>query len=360
MKDLIEIFQVENLMLRVLLQAAAIVAAGYVLSKLFHLIVKIIQHRITSKTETDLDDRIIGVLEKSVQRIINATALYIAVGRIEDVYHGKWTLYLDGAFFVIMVIFITMLMSSLVKAVMEWYVAVIAVRTQSQVDEELVPLVKRVANLLLYSIGLVVCLDHFHIDIKALVVSLGVGSFAIAFAAQETLANMIAGFVIMVDRPFRAGDRIRILSSQQVGDVLKVGLRSTKILDFDNNIVMIPNAQIIKNEIINYSYPEISTRLRIEVGVAYGSDVEKVKKILVDVCESFDEVLKEPKPSAYLLGFGESSLQMIVVGRVRDYKTLFDVSDAVRAKIYEEFNKRGVEFPFPQRVVHVKDQSRLE
>jgi MscS family membrane protein len=357
MSDWFEIFQVENLTLRILFQATAIIAAGYVISKIVHLIVRIIQLKITSKTETDLDDRIIGVLEKSVQRIINVTALYIAAMRIEAVYQGTWTHYLDGAFFVIMVVFITMLLSGIVKVIMEWYVAVIGVRTQSQVDDELVPLVKRVANMLLYSIGLVICLDHFHIDIKALVVSLGVGSFAIAFAAQETLANMIAGFVIMVDRPFRAGDRIRILSSQQIGDVLKVGLRSTKILDFDNNIVMIPNAQIIKNEIINYSYPEVATRLRIEVGISYGSDLDKAKKILTDVCKSFDQVMKEPKPAAYLLGFGESSLQMIVVGRVKHYKDVFDTADAVRAKIYDEFNRQGIEFPFPQRVVHLKNQS---
>ena len=357
MNNWFEIFQIENLMIRVLVQAAAIVAGGYIVSRIVHVIVKIVEHRIVSKTETDLDDRIISVLEKSVQRIINVSALYIAAGRIEQVYHGKWTLYLDGAFFVVMVVFITMLFSGIVKAVMEWYVTVIAARTESQVDDELVPLVKRIANLLLYSIGLAICLDHFHIDIKALVVSLGVGSFAIAFAAQETLANMIAGFVIMVDRPFRTGDRIRILSSQQIGDVIKVGLRSTKVLDFDNNIVMIPNAQIIKSDIINYSYPEVSTRLRIEVGIAYGSSIEKVKEILIDVCASFDSVLSEPGPAAYILGFGESSIQMVVIGRVRHYKDLFDTTDAVRAKIYEEFNKQGIGFPFPQRVVHVKNQS---
>ncbi len=355
MADWSDIFVIDNPTLRILVQALSIVVAGYFLSKIVHLIVKIIQRRITSKTETDLDDRVIAVLEKSVQRIVNATALYIAVGRVEVVYHGKWTMYLDGAFFVIMVVFLTMLLSGLVKVLMEWYVAVIAVRTQSPVDDELVPLVKRIANLLLYSIGLVICLDHFHIDIKALVVSLGVGSFAIAFAAQETLANMIAGFVIMVDRPFRTGDRIRILSSQQVGDVLKVGLRSTKILDFDNNIVIIPNAQIIKNEIVNYSYPEVTTRLRVEVSVAYGTDVEKAKKILTDVCEGFEDVLEDPKPTAYLVGFGESALQLVVIGRVRHYKDLFEIADAVRKKIYDEFNKQGIEFPFPQRVVHVKN-----
>ncbi|MBL7961085.1 mechanosensitive ion channel family protein [bacterium] len=357
MKEWLEILLIEDPAIRMLVQAAVIVVAGYVISKIVHLIVKIIQHRITSKTETDLDDRIVGVLEKSVQRIINVSALYIAAGRIENVYHGKWALYLDGAFFVVMVIFITMLFSGIVKVVMEWYVNVIAVRTQSQVDDELVPLVKRVANMLLYSIGLVICLDHFHIDIKALVVSLGVGSFAIAFAAQETLANMIAGFVIMVDRPFRAGDRIRILSSQQTGDVIKVGLRSTKILDFDNNIVMIPNAQIIKNEIINFSYPEVASRLRIEVGVAYGTDIEKAKKILIDVCKSFEQVLPEPKPTAFLLGFGDSSVNLAVVARVQHYREVFDTSDAVRVKIYDEFNKHGIEFPFPQRVVHIKNQS---
>lgn len=359
MKDWLDLFQIENTILRMIAQAAAIIAAGYVISKIVHLIVKIIQRKITSKTETDLDDRIIGVLEKSVQRIINVTALYIAAMRIENVIHGKWTLYLDGAFFVIMVVFITMLFSAIVRTTMEWYVTLVAARTQSQIDEELVPLVKRVANMLLYSIGLVICLDHFHIDIKALVVSLGVGSFAIAFAAQETLANMIAGFVIMVDRPFRAGDRIRILSSQQVGDVIKVGLRSTKILDFDNNIVLIPNSEIIKHEIINFSYPEESTRLRIEIAVSYGTDLAKTKQILIDVCKSFNEILPEPPPAAYVLGFGESSVQMIVVGRVRHYRELFDTADAVRVKIYDEFNKQDIVFPFPQRVVHVKEQSQI-
>lgn len=357
MKEWFEIFQIENVTVRMLVQAAAIIVGGYIVSRIVHLIVKVIQRRITSKTETDLDDRIIGVLEKSVQQIINFTALYIAAGRIENVYHGKWTTYLDGAFFIVMVIFITMLFSGMVRVIMEWYVTLIAARTQSQVDDELVPLVKRVANMLLYSIGLVICLDHFHIDIKALVVSLGVGSFAIAFAAQETLSNMIAGFVIMVDRPFRAGDRIRIISSQQTGDVIKVGLRSTKVLDFDNNIVMIPNAQIIKSEIVNYSYPEVSTRLRIEVSVAYGSDIEKIKKVLTDVCESFDQILSEPKPAAYVLGFGESSVQMVLVGRVKNYKDLFDTSDAVYAAIYEQFNKQGIVFPLPQRVVHVQNQT---
>ena len=353
MNGLTEMLQVENDTLRMFLQAGAIIVAGYVLSKIVHLIVKIIQHRITSKTETDLDDRIIGVLEKSIQRIINVTALYIAAMRIENVYQGKWVMYLDGAFFVIMVVFITMLMSSLVKAVMEWYVAVIAVRTQSQVDEELVPLVKRVANLLLYSIGLVICLDHFHIDIKALVVSLGVGSFAIAFAAQETLANMIAGFVILVDRPFRVGDRIEIATGV-VGDVREIGLRSTRLLMFDNNLLVIPNAELVKSRITNLSYPDPPMRVLLRFEVAYGSDLKPVRAILLEAAGKHPDILQDPPPQVAVTGTSERAVELTLVARAKSFALQWGTETSIREEVYGAFLRQGIGVPVQRRVVQLQ------
>ncbi len=356
MKEWIKIFEIEDPAVRIILQSLVIAGGGYVLAKVMNLLIHVIRIKVTSKTKTDLDDRLLAVFEKSIQRIVIVIALYIASHWLEKIFRGAWTDYMDGIFFVVVALLITLLLSNIIRTIMEWYAKNISDRTQSPMDEELIPLVKRVSSLLLFSIALIICLDHFHIDIKALVVSLGVGSFALAFAAQETLANMIAGFVIMVDRPFRVGDRIRINATNQVGDVITVGLRSTKILDFDHNIVTIPNAQIIKNEIINFSYPDPASRLVIEIGIAYGSDIEKVKKILTDACVHFDHILSEPKPEAYLIAFGDSALAMRMVARVRDYKDEFDVAAGLRTRIYNDLMAAGIEVPYPQRVIHFKNE----
>lgn len=339
-------------------QVSAILAGGFIVSRILHLAIFVARKTVTSRTKTELDDRLLGVIEKNIRRIVLVCTLFATSEWIEKTYGGAWGIYAAGIFFVLVVALVTMLMAQVTRVLLEWYVETIAARTESPMDDELVPLVKRVTNLLLYSIATIICLDHFKIDIKALVVSLGVGSFALAFAAQETLANMIAGFVIMVDRPFRVGDRIKIAQNNQVGDVVKVGLRSTKILDFDNNIVTMPNSQIIKNEIINYSYPDVATRLKIDVGVAYGTDLDQAKALLVQLCRAFPQIMTDPAPAAYVTQLGESSVQITLVGRVRHYKELYDVADALRTQIHDALPKAGIEIPLPQRVVHIRQNDR--
>lgn len=341
---------------RTLAESGIIIIVSFISAWIVSLIMHFIQVKIAARTETDLDDRIIAVVRKSTKRLLVVTGLYIAAHHLENVLEGLWITYADGLFFVIVVLLITILISGVIGEVFLWYLESVAKRTASTVDDEIIPLVKRIVNILLYMIAVITCLDHFHIDIKALIVSLGVGTFAVAFAAQETLANMIAGFVIMVDRPFRVGDRVNLPESNKIGDVIKIGLRSTKILDFDNNIVTIPNAEIVKNDIINYSYPDITTRLKIDLDVAYGSDIEKIKEILVGVVSSFETVLQDPPPAAYFVSFKESGIGMTVIGRVRNYKELWDTLDAARIKIYQEFRTSGVEFPFPQRIVQIREQ----
>lgn len=337
---------------RTLFQTLGIVLSGWAIGRLVYLILHIVQKKITSKTETDLDDRLIDVAARFSKQIFTVGGFYVATVHLAKVYTGAWSQVADGIFFVIVVLLMAVLISGMTKAVMEWYVASVAVRTETEMDQEIVPLVRRLLNAALFSIAAIICLDHFDIDIQALVVSLGVGSFAIAFAAQETLANMIAGFVIMVDRPFRIGDRIRITSTQQVGDVQQIGLRSTRLLDFDHNLVVIPNAEIIKNDIINYSFPNSGMRLKVDVGVAYDTDLRAAKDILVRVVKSFPQVLPDPEPEAFVLGFGDSSIDLTVIGRVADYKDWFATTDAVRMAIIDEFRTARIEIPFPQRVIH--------
>ncbi|MHA2018657.1 MAG: mechanosensitive ion channel family protein, partial [Promethearchaeota archaeon] len=155
-----------------------------------------------------------------------------------------------------------------------------------------------------------------------------------------------------VDRPFRVGDRIKTTSGV-LGEVFEIGLRSMKLLDFEKNLHVIPNAEIVKAEVINYSYPDTKVRVKIEVGVAYGSDLEKVKKIILDIFSKHQKVLKSPKPSVFFINFGESSLDLLGVAYVNHYKDSWETGEELRMQVYNSFNKNNIEIPFPQNVVYL-------
>lgn len=161
---------------------------------------------------------------------------------------------------------------------------------------------------------------------------------------------MIAGFVIMTDLPFRVGDRIS-LSSGEIGDVYEIGLRSTKVRTFDNTLLIVPNAEIIKEKVVNLSYPNPLLRVKVLVGVAYGSDLELVKKILEDVCKENPKVMDNPPPVSYFLEFGESSLDLRVTCFVNDWNEEWNTAEEIRLEIYKRFIENAIEIPFPQRTL---------
>src|SRR6185369_5635519 len=157
-----------------------------------------------------------------------------------------------------------------------------------------------------------IILKHFNYDILSLVTALGIGSLAIGMAAKDTLANMISGFTLMIDRPFRIGDRIQ-LTTGQFGDVADIGLRSTKIKTVENTLLIIPNSDLCNTTVINQAFPNLNTRGRINVGVAYGSDVDLVKRVMNAAALEIGEVLREPAPESFFTSFGDSALQMALI-----------------------------------------------
>ena len=141
------------------------------------------------------------------------------------------------------------------------------------------PLLTKVGGVLIALVGLITILQNFGVDVNSLVVSLGVGSLAVGLAAQDTLANMFAGFTLLLDRPFRIGERIQ-LASGEVGDVEAIGLRATRLRTADETLLVIPNSLLTKEKVVNLSHPSRALTTRLEVGVAYGSDLAQVKEIL--------------------------------------------------------------------------------
>lgn len=207
--------------------------------------------------------------------------------------------------------------------------------------------------MLLTALAFVIVLAKFHIDISGFIVSLGVGSLAIALAAQETISNMISGFIIMTDRPFRIGDRIKV-NPDLVGDVIEIGVRSTKVLDFDNNIIIVPNNDIVKSRIVNLTYPSTLSRVVVEVMVSYNCDIDKVKKILISVAENNPLVAKTPAPDTFLTKFDDSGVSYRLTTFTENYQNNAKLGSELREAILIEFKKEKIEIPFPQMDIRLQ------
>ena len=157
-----------------------------------------------------------------------------------------------GTIFVICITFIVLRISG---AILGWYKENIAGKTQTRLDDQLIPIIGRTLNVIVWAIAFLLILPFYGVNISALIAALGVSSLAIALAAQDTIANVIAGFLIMVDSPFRVGDKIKIPSGEVV-KVLDIGVRRSKFLSEDKAIVIVPNLDLSKSRIINYTYGE--------------------------------------------------------------------------------------------------------
>jgi len=345
-----------------LVMAAVMFLAAVVLGWIAKRFLATVGRRIISRTASELDDLILNILLEKIKWIAVVTGAYLASEEIAkstteaDITARQLLGYANGIIFVCFVIVVTIVLIRIVDTSIKHAMERHARRTSSKLNEALLPLINRVVNILIATIALIIVLHHFGQDVSSLVVSLGVGSLAIALAAQDTLANMIAGFVIMLDRPFRVGDRIQ-LPSGEVGDVYEIGIRSTKILDFDNNTIVSPNADLIKGRIVNYSYPEQVIRVVVEVGVAYGTELDRAKLIMTSLAKQHPDVLKDPLPEVFVVALADSSVNLRLVARTGDFRKKFLIETTLREQIYNTFRAEGIEIPFPQRVVYLANEA---
>jgi len=339
-----------------LLIAAALVAAFALLAAPLRAVVGSIARRFSHRAPGALSGRILSSLRGSIVPLMVVTALFIALREVRkavqpaDVTPGQILDYAEAILYVILIAIILRLLVAVVKDTIDWYLARISGDGTSSLVLTLGPLLSKAANVAVALVAVIIVLDHFGINIGSLLVSLGVGSLAVALAAQDTLANIIAGFVILVDRPFRVGDRVEIPTGV-TGDVQEIGLRSTKVLNFDNNTVIIPNADLVKSRIVNYSYPQLPMRVQVKFEVSVGTDPAAVREILLGLARREPDLLAQPAHTVYVASVGGSSMQMIFEALCARFDRQFAVETALREQAYAEFVKRGIAIPVPQRVV---------
>jgi small-conductance mechanosensitive channel len=177
------------------------------------------------------------------------------VMQIKGLIAETWRKNIGHAFFTLSLIIIVYWLQRALGASFNWYKLNIASKTKTKLDDKFIPFFAKTTNVILWIIALIILLSHFGVNINALVAALGVSSLAIALAAQDTIANLIAGFLIMIDRPFKIGDRIKLPTGEMV-EVLDIGVRRSKFLSEDKAIVIVPNLDLSKKKIVNYTYSE--------------------------------------------------------------------------------------------------------
>jgi len=195
-------------------------------------------------------------------------------------------------------------------------------------------------------------LSIWNINITPLLASAGIAGVAVALAAKETLANFFGGISILLDQPFKVGDFV-VLDSGERGEIVEVGMRSTRILTRDDVEVSIPNSVITSTKIVNESAPQPRFRIRTKVGVAYGSDVDKVEKILVAVARNNPLVATMPEPRVRFRSFGDSSLDFELLCWAQRPREKGMLTHELNREIYKAFAAAGIVIPFPQRDIHM-------
>ncbi len=338
-----------------LLGALLVLGLFWVLAHLAVMILNKWGTRLTSFTSSDLDDRVLQRVIPYVSRLLIVTGIYLAVRSLP--LHERLVIVISGIIYVILIVIVCNLIYHAVDEFMKWYVASQQDTAGAVMSRQMVPVAEKIVSLFLMCTALVVVLKHFNYDIFSLVTALGIGSLAIGMAAKDTLAHMISGFTIMLDRPFRIGDRI-LLVGGQIGDVADIGLRSTKIKTLDNQLLIIPNSDLCNTMLTNLAFPNSRAKGRINLGVAYGSDVDQVKALLVATALEAGNVLPDPLPEAYFVSFGDSALNMSLFFWVEEYATLFATTDRVNSLIIRRFREQNIEIPFPIRTV-IMDKGQI-
>jgi MscS family membrane protein len=332
--------------------AAGILAAAFVLGWLSSYVLDLAARKLFRRTSTTLDDLLVAAVRGPVRVLIVVAGMQIAVGQIEAI-PADWQAGMDDAFFILYLILVVVLAHRLVGAVSDWYAGEVVTITETDRDDKFMSFFRALANVIVVAIAGVILLSHFGIEPSALVATLGIGTLAVALAAQEALSDMIAGFLIMIDRPFTVGDRIQIRDIDTWGDVMEIGLRSTRILTRDNRMVAVPNSVIGKGLVVNYSVPDTVFRVETHVGVAYGTDLERARSVMIEAIRAQDWVMKDRPVEALMLEFSDSALVFRVRCWIEHYVETRRVMDKMNSALYRALNEAAIDIPFPQQVVHL-------
>ena len=320
-----------------------------ILAKVADLFVDRLLKRIAAKTKFKADDKMVAILHLPICLSIAFIGMLHALV-IPPPLIPPWDTVLDK---IVKSLLLFLWWAVIIKEINMMNQAELAdYLDRKHIDPDLFYFMKNVSRILILFAGIAWGLIIWEIDLTPLFASAGIAGIAIALAAKDTMANFIGGISLFADRAYKVGDYI-ILDSGERGEVVDMGIRSTKIKTRDDVMISIPNSILSNSKIINESAPEPRFRIRIDVGVAYGSSLRKVEKILLHVAEENEMLAKKPEPRVRVRAFADSSVNFQLLVWVRDPREKGLQTHNLLKAIYRRFDEEGITIPFPMRNIHI-------
>ena len=332
------------------LQAVVIFVLFVLVAKIVDMIMTRFIRRLLKKTKFTLDDQILDIFHRPIFVSILLLGLAVATDRLD---------FSQTVHFVTLSGLKTVAIFLWAKAAAQFLQLIIELVSRDDsrftlIQHRTLPLFNNLLVILVVALALYFVFLAWKIDVTAWIASAGILGLAISFAAKDTLANLFSGVFILTDAPFKLGDFI-LLDSGERGEVTHIGIRSTRLLTRDDVEITVPNSIMGNAKITNETGgPHERYRIRVKVGVAYGSDIDKVKSVLMDVAASQPEVCKAPAPRVRFRAFGDSSLDHELLCWVDKPVLRGRVTHLLNTAVYKRFIKEGIDIPFPQRDVFIK------
>jgi small-conductance mechanosensitive channel len=280
-------------------------------------------------------------------------AFYLATIRLDFISIGAKRVLAD-VYFVLGLILATLIVWSLIDLTYGYYRQKFTKEGREQQIHPILLLLRRIANVVVVSVATYIFFAHFGVNITALLAAFGIAGLALSLAAQDTLSDGIAGFIILADQPYRVGDRIEIQGEGTWGDVVDIGLRTTRIRTRDNRMVIVPNSVISKNQVVNYTFPDPRYRIQMHIGIGYGSDIEEVRQLIVETVRQVDGVLPDKPVDSLYIDMGESAMIFRVRWWIESYEDTRQMYDRVNTALQNVFDAEGIETPYPIHTMNLQ------
>ncbi|HSB46521.1 MAG TPA: mechanosensitive ion channel family protein [Candidatus Bilamarchaeum sp.] len=310
---------------------------------------------LVGKTKTTLDDRLLKAAGAYLPAFAIITALWVS---LEAIYPGIVVFGGFGEFdlYIIVMLALTgLFLSSIADAFMLWYGIEIRTDRKNVREDEVFPFVRNVIKISIVLIFAVFILHRMGFETGAIITGLGVGGIAVALALQDTLGNFFGGLHILIDKPFREDDYIRLDGTGVEGTVKQIGWRTTRIETVSRNEIVIPNSKLSGSILENYSSPDDWTGVSYEIGIDYREDIDETERIITDALKKVAKGEKQmDAPSIWVRfdSFGDYSLNFKFGYLIKGYIHRFAILKKVERELFYEFRKNDINIPFPVRVMY--------
>ena len=329
------------------IQSMGIFAVSLVLTVIVRRILRFLLASLIQRTETELDDILIKAVKKLATYSIPFVGLMMALTPL-----AIRTPVPQRVLFSLLSVLLLRSAIGLVTDLSGWLEQTWVGRTDSTLNDGLLPLLRKAVKTVIVILGVLLILGQWEVEVGPLVGALGIGGLAVGLALNNSLSNIFGGIQLILDRSINVGDKI-MLDSGETGVVLDVGLRSTKMRT-DNEVIYVPNSALSNARVKNYTQPDASIRVTVNFGVAYGSEVARVKQIILDAISKLDDIMEEPAPQVLFLNMSDFSLDMCARVWVDNYDKQFGLKLEMTELVYNTLIENDIEIPFPTRTVYMK------